>query len=153
MVCLHHTEGVRSWALRMLPGETGLHVSDVAFLENHDEEDEEESSEGEEDDEDDYEDGTAMDTSPRSGKKKTKGRKRGRPTRASMRQANTAKSSKKRSSKPEELQLKINGQVVKEKGEQPGEWDVHVQLGYNTLEVGEVGGMIWKVYAERVGTA
>lgn len=149
-IYLHHTDGVKSWALRMLPGETRIVVSDVVFQTPHDEDDDE-SSDDDEGDEEDYDEDMAVDTSPRNGKKKGKGRKRGRPTRASTRQATNAKSAKKKSSKPGEVQLKVNGLVIREQAEQAGEWDIHLPMGSNTLEVGEVGGLIWKVYAERVG--
>ncbi|KAF6766736.1 RSC complex protein [Ephemerocybe angulata] len=141
-IYLHHTDGVKSWALRMLPGETRIIVSDVVFQTSHDEDDDE-SSDEDEGDEEDYDEDMAVDTSPRNGKKKGKGRKRDRLP--------TAKSAKKKSSKPGEVQLKVNGLVIREQAEQAGEWDIHLPMGSNTLEVGEVGGLIWKVYAERVG--
>jgi hypothetical protein len=133
----------------MLPGETRLVLSDVVFLGNHDDDSDESSDEEEEEEEDEYEEGTEGSLA-RNGKKKAKStpRKRGRPTRASTRQATNAKAQKK-SSKPGEVQLKVNGLVIRAENE--GEWDVHLPLGANTLEIGEVGGLIWKVYAERVG--
>ncbi|RXW22667.1 hypothetical protein EST38_g3171 [Candolleomyces aberdarensis] len=152
VIYLDHTDGVKSWALRMLPGETRLVVSDVTFLNAHHEGEEEESSDEEEEEDDDYDEDMAVDTTPtRNGRKKGKGRRRGRPTRASTRQANNAKAHKKKPSKPGEVQLKVNGIVIKEQSDQSGEWDVQLQLGASTLEVGEVGGLIWKIYADRMG--
>jgi hypothetical protein len=136
----------------MLPGETRLVVSDVIFLNAHQDDDEEESSNDEEEEDDDYDEDMAVDTTPtRNGRKKGKGRRRGRPTRASARQANNTKALKKKPSKPGEVQLKVNGIVIKEQSDQHGEWDVQLPLGASTLEVGEVGGLIWKIYADRMG--
>ncbi|TEB09358.1 hypothetical protein FA13DRAFT_1806637 [Coprinellus micaceus] len=111
VIYLHHTEGVKAWSLRMLPGETRLVLSDVVFLGNHDDDSDESSDEEEEEEEDEYEEGTEGSLA-RNGKKKAKStpRKRGRPTRASTRQATNAKAQKK-SSKPGEVQLKVNGLV------------------------------------------
>jgi hypothetical protein len=48
------------------------------------------------------------------------------------------------------VKILLNGSVVEEKDHCEGEWDAELRVGLNVLEVGEVGGMIWKVYMERV---
>jgi hypothetical protein len=49
-----------------------------------------------------------------------------------------------------EVQVKLNGLVMKEP-EQAGQWSISVSVGSSVVEVGEVGGMLWKVYVERIG--
>jgi hypothetical protein len=61
-----------------------------------------------------------------------------------------AKAVKKKAQKVGEIQLKLNNNVVNEQPEKPGEWSVHVVSGTNVIEIGEVGGMVWKLYAERL---
>ncbi|TFK26643.1 peptidase M24A, methionine aminopeptidase [Coprinopsis marcescibilis] len=128
---LNHRDGVKSWAIRLAPGESRVIVKGVAFMNYRDDEEEESSDEEEEDEDEEDEDDMDVDTTPtKNGRaKKAKGKKRGRPpTRASARQANL-KSVKKKSSKPGEIQVKVNSQVIKEQPEQPGEWDIHLPVG------------------------
>lgn len=149
-----------------MPGETSVNVSDISFI--GDEEDEESSDEedgGKHEDEDmdmdvDVEGGAV---SPKNGRKKGKGRGRGRPPKASTIAAKAAQAAaaakaakeakKKTTTKIGEVQLKLNKFMVKEQPEQSGEWSVYLPVGANVIEVGETGGMIWKVYAERLGDA
>ncbi|KAF8910096.1 Bromodomain-containing protein [Gymnopilus junonius] len=158
---------VKCWALRLMPGETTVLVNDISFM--GDEEDEE-SSDEEEHDGEKQEDEDAMDVdvdvettenpSPtKSGRKKGRGRGRGRTakvTRAAqaaqaMKAAKAAK--KKAVTKIGEIHLKLNKIAVKELPEKPGEWNVYLPVGANTIEVGESGGMSWKIYAERLADA
>ena len=135
----------------MMAGESRLIISDATFIPSHDD-DEEESSEEEEDDDEEYDDDMAVDGTPsRNGKKRGKARRRGRPTRSSARtSAKTAMATKKKPNKPGEVQLKLNGVVMSPQADQPGEWDVLLPLGSSTLQIGEVGGLTWKVYIEKL---
>ncbi|KAH9486301.1 Protein polybromo-1 [Psilocybe cubensis] len=151
---LDHRDGVKGWALRLMPGETTVYVSNIMFM--GDEEDEE-SSEEEEDDIDMDVDVESGSVSPKNGRKKGKGRGRGRPPKATTMAAKAAatkaaKDAKKKTvTKIGEVQLKLNKFAVKEQPDQTGEWSVYLPVGSNVIEVGETGGMVWKVYAERLG--
>jgi len=155
---LDHRDGVKTWFIRLVPGESSLLVNDVTYME----EEEEESSEDEhldaEKDEDD--DSMDMDHEVSPSKKKGKARGRGRPPKAVLAakaQATAAKAAKtakkKASRKPEDIQLKLNNFVVSEQPEKPGEWNVSLVTGSNVIEIGEAGGMIWKLHAERIADA
>ena len=159
---LDHKTGVKSWAVRLMPGETSILLSNVSFL--GDEEDESSGDEEVEAEKHEEEEEADMDVdveadapSPvKNGRKKGKGRGRGRPPKASTvttRQAaaKTMKKPKKVPLKIGEVQVKLNGSVVKEQAEQAGQWSISVSVGSSVVEVGEVGGMIWKVYVERIG--
>lgn len=137
-----------------MPDETTVYVSNISFI--GDEEDEE-SSDEEDDDMDMDVDIEGGSVSPKNGRKKGKGRGRGRPPKAATvaakaAAAKAAKEAKKKTiTKIGEIQLKLNKFAVKEQPEQTGEWSVYLPVGSNVIEVGEAGGMIWKVYAERLG--
>ncbi|KAJ3511349.1 hypothetical protein NLJ89_g4141 [Agrocybe chaxingu] len=166
VLTLDRRDGVKSWAVRLVPGETSVLVSDVTYMQD----DEDDSSDEEDADADKHEkDEDDMDVDveketpspPRNGKKKGKARARGRPPKASTVAAKAAQAAaaakaekaakKKAVAKLGEIQLKLNTFVVKEQPEKPGEWSVYLPVGSNVIEVGEIGGMIWKVYAERLG--
>ncbi|KAJ7847860.1 RSC complex protein [Mycena leptocephala] len=135
---LDHQDGVKTWAMRLGPGERALSVTDVTYMGEDEEdssEDEEDLEEEEEDDEEDSEDDTA-----KNGKKKGKGKGRSR-----------GKNKTREARKIGEVQVKLNGFVVAHKDGHPGSWMVDLRAGANLLEVGEKGGLIWKVYAERLG--
>lgn len=164
---LDHREGVKTWAVRLAPGEAEVDVDDLVFI--GDEEAEESSEEEEEEEEEDLkqeeeEDDMDVDgsTSPvKNGKiRKGKGAVRRpqrtivaptmRTTRAAAAVArNKTQEKKKEPEKVEEVQLKLNGTVIKEKEDAVRKWNVSVPTGTNTLEIGEKGGLIWKVYIER----
>jgi chromatin structure-remodeling complex subunit RSC4 len=159
---LDHCDGVKNWAVRLGPGETSILVSNVSYL--GDEEEEESSADegdGEKHEEDDDMDvDVDVDVSPpsKNGRRRNKPRGRGRPPKAATiaakaaAAAKAAKAEKKKAiSKVGEIQLKLNNFVVKEQPEEHGEWSVQLPAGPNIIEVGEVGGMVWKVYAERLG--
>jgi chromatin structure-remodeling complex subunit RSC4 len=152
---LDYRDGVRSWAMRLGQGEGAISIAEVRFLGDE----EEEGSEDETHDEEDIEEDRAL----RNGKGKAK-KGRGRPkanTRAATATA-TAKTKVTRSTKlapappksttpsRDSVKILLNGSVVKGKENCEGEWEVELRLGLNVLELGEDGGMIWKVYMERV---
>ena len=158
---LDHKMGVKSWAVRLMPGETTILLSNVSFLGSEEDEssgDEEADVEKHEEEEADMDlDVEADPPLPvKNGRRKGKGRGKGRLAKVSTvttRQAaaKTMKQPKKTPPKIGEVQVKLNGSLVKEQIEQAGQWNISVSLGSNVVEVGEVGGMLWKVYLQRIG--
>lgn len=157
---LDHRDGVKSWVVRLVPGESSIILSNITFLGDN----EDEASSAEEDDvEKDEEYDMDVDAEPGSAspsknvsRKKGKGRGRGRPPKASTLAAKAAatkvtKATKKKpTSKLGEIQLKLNNFVVKEQPDTEGEWNIYLPIGTSTIEVGEIGGMLWKIYTERL---
>ncbi|KAK0465549.1 RSC complex protein [Desarmillaria tabescens] len=141
---LDHRDGVRSWSMLLGPEDKSLRVEEISFMG-----DDEESSGGEE--EVDDEDAMDMDASMKNGKKKVK-RGRGRPPKVPKGGGVKVKPVRTTKKKPKlgEVQVKINGSVVQELEEHSSKWSVDVPLGSSTLEVGEKGGLIWKVYTQRM---
>ncbi|KAF7347563.1 Stearoyl-CoA desaturase [Mycena venus] len=142
---LDHRDGVKTWAMRLGPGERALSVSDVTYM-GDEEEDSSESSE--EEDSEDSEEEESDDAIAKNGKKKGKGRGRGRPkgkaATAAAKALQAARAAKKEARKIGEVQVKLNGNVVAHQADHPGQWMVDLQAGLNLLEVGEKGGLIWK---------
>ncbi|KAK0208734.1 RSC complex protein [Desarmillaria ectypa] len=141
---LDYRDGVRSWSMPLGPEDKSLRVEEISFMG-----DEEESSGGEE--EVDDEDAMDVNVPMKNGKKKVK-RGRGRPPKVPKGGGIKVKPVRptKKKSKLGEIQVKINGSVVQELEEHSSKWSVDVPLGSSTLEVGEKGGLIWKVYAQRM---
>ncbi|SJL06148.1 uncharacterized protein ARMOST_09484 [Armillaria ostoyae] len=141
---LDYREGVRSWSILLGPEDKSLRVEEITFMG-----DEEESSGGEE--EVDDEDAMDVDAPMKNGKKKVK-RGRGRPPKVPKGGGVKVKPVRPTKKKPKlgEVQVKINGSVVQELEEHSSKWSVDVPLGSSTLEVGEKGGLIWKVYTQRM---
>jgi chromatin structure-remodeling complex subunit RSC4 len=140
--------------MRLGHGERGLCVADIKFLGEEEEEstaEEEQRDEREEEEEEE----TEAEGAAKNGKKKGKGRGRGRAKGILAKTAGKSKSARslKRSSKPkmDEIQVKLNGSAAKESEDHGGEWHLDLLLGSNLIEIGEKGGLIWKVFAERVG--
>ncbi|KAF8641083.1 hypothetical protein AX17_000727 [Amanita inopinata Kibby_2008] len=157
-MCLDYRDGVKSWAMRLLPGETGVHIDEVVFLH-----DEEEESSGEEDVEQDQkheeeEEEVAEDVPVKNGRRKGKGKGRGRPLKTPVK-AVVPKTkvagavSKKKVFKVGEVQVKLNGVMIKGEEDKEGEWTVSLPVGSSVLQIGEAGGAVWKVYAERLAAA
>ncbi|THV07492.1 Bromodomain-containing protein [Dendrothele bispora CBS 962.96] len=146
---LDYRDGVTSWAMRLCKDENNVCIQSVLFLA-----DEEEDSSGPEEDgdEDDTKDAdTDVDTNAKAGRRRGK-RGRGRPpktTRSSTR-LKAASPAKKKVRKIGEVQVKLNGNIVQENDDQDGKWLLELATGSNTLEVGEKGGPVWKVYTERI---
>ncbi|KAI0640070.1 Bromodomain-containing protein [Trametes polyzona] len=132
---LHHEEGVRMWTMRLSGKESSLVLSDITFLARPEEG--EESSGDEE-----HDDGDAP-ASP------SKGKKRGRPSRKRGKASEAAKKAKGKAAEPglASVQVKLNGVVLK--GRETGEWEIPLPTGISVLELGEKGGMVWKVYLDR----
>jgi hypothetical protein len=150
---LDYRDGVKSWAMRLGQGEGSISIADVRFLAAEEEEQGSEDEAAEEEEED-----TEEEPAPRNGKGKAK-RGRGRPkavTRATAAKTKATRSTKTaappKASTPlqDSVKILLNGSVVEVKEDREGEWDMELRLGQNVLEVGEEGGMVWKVYMERV---
>jgi len=120
------------------------------------EEDDDEGSEDEHMDVDkDDNDNMDVDYGASPSRRKGKAKGRGRPPKAAKAAqlataAKAAKTVKKKASqKLGEVQLRLNNLVVSEQPEKPGEWSLYLVSGRNVVEIGEAGGMIWKLYAEK----
>ncbi|KAG6837653.1 hypothetical protein H0H93_004929 [Arthromyces matolae] len=138
---LDYEDGVKCWSLTLVPGETEIHISQVAFMA---EEEDESSGEGEDEDEDEEE---GEDPSA-NGRKRGRGRGRGRPKGTTKAKVKAA-AAKKKKPKIGPVQVKVNGIIVKEQENENGQWVVTPAVGTSTMEVGENGGLIWKVYVQR----
>ncbi|KAF5388521.1 hypothetical protein D9757_004691 [Collybiopsis confluens] len=138
---LDNRDGVTSWAMRLERDEKSLSVREIVFMtEPGDTSEEEEEEEEDESDED-----AAKPEQP------VKKRGRGRPPKVMKTSVKTALPKKKKLKKRGETQVKVNGTLVNEEEENGGGWSVELVAGRNVLEVGEQGGLMWRVYAERLG--
>lgn len=135
---------MKSWAMRLGAGEVGIWVKDVIFLEDE----EDDSSGGEEEEEAEGED-EGLDAPVKTGRRKGKGKGRGRQKTKAAKPKTTGLA-KKKAPKLEEVQVKLNGVVILEREDSVGRWLVDVPIGSNTIEVGEKGGLIWRIYADRM---
>ena len=151
--CLDHRDGVKSWAMRLLPAETGVLVADVTFFQDEEEEssgdDEPEPEPKQEEEEEEIEEAPVK-NGRKKGKSKAKTRSQKSPAKSTPK--SKAPVPKKKATKLGEVQVKLNGTVVKDE-EKDGQWTVGLPVGSHVLEIGEVGGILWKVYAERLGEA
>ncbi|KAI0778968.1 Bromodomain-containing protein [Trametes elegans] len=131
---LHHDEGVRTWAMRLSGAETSVILSNITFLHQGDDGDE---SSG--DEEHDQEEGSSP----------SRGKRRGRPPKKRARTTESAKKGKAKAAEPSPggVQVKLNGGVLQ--GKEGGIWEVLLPFGVSVLELGEKGGMVWKVYLDR----
>ncbi|KAJ3916976.1 RSC complex protein [Lentinula edodes] len=142
---LDHRDGVTSWAMPLERDEKSLSVGEIVFMAELGD------SSGEEDEGDDDAAEMDVDSAPEPLKKR-----RGRPPKVVKTAAVISKPKvpvspkKKKPKKRGEMLIKINGTIVKEDEERSGNWDVELSVGSNVVEVGEQGGLIWKVYAQRI---
>jgi chromatin structure-remodeling complex subunit RSC4 len=160
---LDHSDGVKSWAIKLGHGEKALVIINVSFLLGEEEEssaDEEEEERKEEEEEEEHD--VEADVPVKNGRKKGKGRGRGRPRGSGLKAAaapaiviNVAEKSKVKKAKKtapsmDDVQVKLDGTQVNAKEEGKGEWYVELPVGLHVVEVGAKGGMVWKVFAERM---
>ena len=133
---------MKTWALRLNGHETAVVVSDVTFLSQHgDEDDSSEDDEPKRQEEEEDEDEEAATPVKKRGPGRPRKRRRG---------GKTASPKKKRKAvdvRTGELQVKLNGVLIP--GSEAETWEVQVPPGMSQLEVGEEGGMVWKVYFDR----
>ncbi|KIL71554.1 hypothetical protein M378DRAFT_174801 [Amanita muscaria Koide BX008] len=148
-LCLDCRDGVKCWAIRLSPAETGVLIGDVAFLQG---EEEESSGEDEAEQELKPQEDEAEDAPIKNGRKKGKSRRKGRPqnTKTPAPKQKTAASSKK-VAKPVEVQVRLDGTTIKSE-ESEDQWTISLPAGSHVLEIGETGGPLWRVYAERPTT-
>ncbi|CDO73448.1 hypothetical protein BN946_scf185013.g83 [Trametes cinnabarina] len=137
---LHQDDGVKTWAMRLSGIETSVVLSNVSFLDcaedgegSSGDEEQEQNSPGKE-----VEEGDAS---------LTKGKKRGRPNRQRGKPGDAKKAKGKTAEGPSGVQVKLNNLPFTRK--EGGTWELHLPVGLNVLELGERGGMIWKVYLDR----
>ncbi|KAH7925172.1 Bromodomain-containing protein [Leucogyrophana mollusca] len=155
-ILLDHRDGVKTWAMRLGYGENGVSVAEVKFHGD----DEEDGS-----DQEDEAQGHLQEEEEEEEEPVPKKRGRGRPPKnpaAKAKAAAAAAAAKKAERLPkvrvhkahtplrENIHVIVNGTAVSEKVGEQGVWDVDLQVGSNVLEIGEKGGMFWKVYMERV---
>ncbi|TFY71043.1 hypothetical protein EVG20_g1963 [Dentipellis fragilis] len=132
-----------TWALRLGPGEQGLRIANVLYLGV---EEEESSSDEEQVDEEEEEE----DEAPRKGKGKGKGKAAsGKRKNGGVRIKDGVKLPPKHL--PPQLQVKLDASALTPVNEDEEEWDVELPVGSHVLELGEKGGLAWKVYVDRIG--
>lgn len=145
---LDHTDGVKVYAIRLM-GETGARVSNVKFLpaSEEDEESSEDEKRAEEEEEEEEEE---------QPKKRSRGRPRKKPKPEPVKLPEPAKMKSKgkapvKAPRPHgEVQLRLNGAVVKGLNDANDEWEVELPIGPSILELGEKGGVPWRVYLDRI---
>ncbi|KAI0714860.1 Bromodomain-containing protein [Earliella scabrosa] len=145
---LHHADGVRSWAMRLSGHETTIVVSAVTFLDQPG--DEEESSGDDEPKAQEEEEEEAEEAPPVKKRGPGRPRKRRRGKAAGANSGSPKKKSGKGKAvetRPGEVQVKLNGVLIPA-GENEM-WEVLVPFGVSQLEIGEKGGMVWRVYLDR----
>ncbi|KAF5352501.1 hypothetical protein D9756_005882 [Leucocoprinus leucothites] len=159
---LDHREGVKTWVMRLVPGETGIDVDDLVFVgddegeESSDEEDEEDFRQEDEEDEMEIDGSTSSPKNSKTKKGKVAVRRSQRAAAVTTRTTRSAvaknriQEQKKEAEKVEEALLKLDGAVVKEKEDATRQWNVSLSTGSHILEVGEKDGLMWKVYIERM---
>ena len=139
------------WVMRVSKEERKLRVSDIKFLKDEGEESGMEEAQDEHEDrkEEEEEEEPEVEGVTRNGKKKGKGKGKGKVRGKTGGKSKAVRNVKKVKPKMEEIQVKINGVVTKESEDHPGEWQLELLVGWNAIEIGEKGGLIWKVQAER----
>ncbi|KAK1233682.1 Protein kinase alk2 [Marasmius sp. AFHP31] len=151
-ISLDSRDGVSNWAMRLDKSEQSLYFHEVTFFEEDEDDEAQSGAEGDAEETENID--MDVDNSPSKPEKKKK-RGRGRPPKIARAVVNTPKvvpTVGKKKPPRGETQLKVNGTVVNEKEENSGRWSVDLVVGPNILEVGEKGGAIWKIYAERTGS-
>ncbi|TFK77405.1 Bromodomain-containing protein [Pluteus cervinus] len=153
LITLDYRHGVKFWAVRLDNSDAELRVSDITFLG-----DEEEESSGEEDhaddkqEEEEEEEEEPMETPTRNGRRRGRAKGRARPkaaAKAALAKARAAKVVKKKTAKHGNLEVKLNGVLLTNEEGGSGAWVVKLSVGTNTIDVGENGGLVWRLHAER----
>jgi len=120
-----------------------VHISEVNYLgqeeeESSDEEEEEEEEEGGE------EAGSLLKKAKGKGRSRQRG---GQQKNGGVRIKDGVKLPPKRL--PPQIRVKLDAMVVKPICEEDDEWDVELAVGSHMLEMGEEGGVGWKVHVDR----
>ena len=124
-----------------------MSVSDVRFQEEEEDQgSDEEMPDAEEEEEEEEE------PIPKGKGKKGRGRPKANTRAAKAKVTRSSKPVPPKSTTPVQLNISValNGTVVTGKEDHEGRWDTELRMGSNVLEVGEEGGMMWKMYLERV---
>jgi hypothetical protein len=135
--------------IRVSKEERRLRISDIKFLRDEGEDSGVEEAQEEQEDKEEEEEEPELEGITKNGKKKGKGKSKGKARGKAGSKTKAARSVKKAKPKMDEIQVKVNGVVTKESEDHPGEWQVELLVGWNAIEIGEKGGLIWKVQAER----
>lgn len=158
---LDYRDGVRTWSARLGPGETSIYVGDVKFLSAHHGEDDDSSDEEEHRDkekaevpapeterhEEEEEAEEVQEPPPKRGRGRPRKRPRGgKPVEASPKSKGKAKAAP----TEDEVQMKLNGTLVGPLEEEKEAWEVTLAPGLNVIEVGEMGGIVWRMYLDRI---
>jgi len=146
---LDHREGVKLWVMRVSKEERRLRISDIKFLRDDGEDSGVEDVQEEHEDKDEDEEEPEMEGIIKNGKKKSKGKNKGKVRGKTGSKIKGTRSVKKTKPKMDEIQVKVNGVITKESEDHPGEWQLELLVGWNSIEIGEKGGLVWKVQAER----
>ncbi|KZT73328.1 Bromodomain-containing protein [Daedalea quercina L-15889] len=155
---LDHMDGVRTWAVR-LNGETSVRVSGVRFLKMDHDDEENSDEEKVQEDEEEEEKGRGKEKDIEKEETKPEKRKRGRPPKKKQQSvvevSKVEESAKKKGKAPAkqplgEAQVKLNGVVVDPLDNGKCEWDLGLPVGPSVVEIGEKGGMPWRVYLDRM---
>ena len=147
-LALSYQDGVKCWAMWLVPGETEVHVDRVVFL--NDEEEEESSGEEEEHEAEgkDVDEEQAEDVSSKTIRKKGRGKGKRRTKSAKGGVVKATAAQVKRKKPKASARVTLNGTLVKEQADM-NKWVIQPSTGMNVLEVGESGGILWKVYIQR----
>ncbi|EPQ60463.1 Bromodomain-containing protein [Gloeophyllum trabeum ATCC 11539] len=127
-------DGVKSWAMRLTNGEKVVTIKDVTFLEDEHEQEEDKPPEQEQSE-------PATDTKGKGRAKAAAKKTEATPVDAKV------KANGKPSKGIEAVEVRLNGSLVRSMS--GTEWQADLPVGASTLEIGEQGGIIWKVYFDR----
>ena len=136
--------------MRLGQGEIMVTVSDVRFQEEEDDQGSDEEMPNAEEEEEEEEEPI-----PKPKAKRGRGRPKGNTRTAKAKVVRSSKPVPQKSTTPAQLNISItlNGTAVTEKTDHEGRWDSELRMGSNVLEVGEEGGIMWKMYLERVSVS
>jgi hypothetical protein len=135
--------------IRVSKEERRLRISDIKFLRDEGEESGVEDAQEEQEDKEDDDEELEVEGITKNGKKKSKGKSKGKARGKTGSKTKAARSAKKAKPKMDEIQVKVNGVITKESEDHAGEWQLELLVGWNAIEIGEKGGLIWKVQVER----
>lgn len=145
MLNLDYRDGVKFWALRLASNETEVHVDHIVFFD--DEEGDDTTEERDNDAEEEHVDEDLESAHSKGNRKKIQAMARTK-SKASKGAANKAKTMSAKKKQKTVVQVKFNGTAVKS-AQDRSKWVLQPSPGMNILEVGENGGLLWKVYVQR----
>ena len=146
---LDYREGVKVWAVRLSPNETGVRLSGVKFLDDVDEHSDGEERENPEVERHEEEEEEEEDEQDKPVVKRGRGRPKKKPSQESPKGKGKARAKSQVSE--DEVQVRLNNVVAVPA--EDGVWDIELSGGMNIVEVGVKGGMIWRAYLDRIAAA